>query len=80
MLSQACLTLRLVAVEEPISLAQSANFLWLKAPTLKSDLVDAANFRRISVRNHERRNILDDLRAAAQYRMLCRYGSTDAPR
>ena len=59
------LDIQIGPIEEPIRLSQSANVLWLKASTLKSDLVDAANFCGISVRNHVRRNILDDLRATA---------------
>ena len=37
----------------------------LEASTLKANLVDTANFRRISVCNHEWGHILNDLRAAA---------------
>ena len=52
--------------EQTISFAQSANLLRVESAAFQTDLVDAADFCRVSIGNHKWGNVLNDLSAAAE--------------
>ena len=52
--------------EKPIGFAKGADLFGAEASAFEAHLVDAADFGRIAVGNHEGRNVLNDLGAAAK--------------
>ena len=50
--------------EQTISFAQGANLLRVEAAAFQTYLVNAPDLRRITICNHEWRNVLNNLRAA----------------
>jgi hypothetical protein len=56
-------------IEKTIGFAQGPNFLCVEASTLKANLIDTPDLRGISVGDHVRGDILDDLCAATENRV-----------
>jgi hypothetical protein len=64
------LDIEVAATEEAVGFAEGADFFRGETATLETDLIDPPDFRRIPVRNHEGRHILNDFCATSQDGML----------
>lgn len=65
--------------EKAVSFAQSANFLSVETATFQTYLVNPPDLRWIPICNHERRNVLNDLRAAPQDSMSSNFAELVDP-
>lgn len=54
------------SAKEPVGFAEGTDDFGGESPAFESDLVDAAEFGRVAICDHERRDILDDLGAASE--------------
>ena len=60
------LDIKICTAKETIGFTQGAHIVPAESPAFQPHLVDSANFRRVAVRDHKGRNILNDLCAAAE--------------